>query len=158
MNTMIDRLNKVENTGKVKNVMKAAGLDDGIVDTILEAINEMQDRVTGQTNEKLEALAKIDQVKDLNNEVEVLNRRITFSEGIIQQNEKDKRENNEKFEINRVRIQKIHNEIEILRRANRSALDMSQAASAMARENADSALKLDDLAGLEMTGDGMERI
>lgn len=125
MNTMIDRLNKVENTGKVKNVMKAAGLDDGIVDTILEAINEMQDRVTGQTNEKLEALAKIDQVKDLNNEVEVLNRRITFSEGIIQQNEKDKRENNEKFEINRVRIQKIHNEIEILRRANRSALDMS---------------------------------
>ena len=122
---MIDRLNKVENTGKVKNVMKAAGLDDGIVDTILEAINEMQDRVTGQTNEKLEALAKIDQVKDLNNEVEVLNRRITFSEGIIQQNEKDKRENNEKFEINRVRIQKIHNEIEILRRANRSALDMS---------------------------------
>ena len=35
---------------------------------------------------------------------------------------------------------------------------MSQAASAMARENAESALKLDDLAGLEMTGDGMERI
>ena len=47
MNSMIDRLNKVENTGKVKSVMKAAGLDDGIVDTILEAINEMQDRVTG---------------------------------------------------------------------------------------------------------------
>ena len=81
---MIDRLNKVENTGKVKKVLESSGLDQESINTILEALNDMQDRITQQTNEKLETTVKEESMADLKNEVEVLNRRITFSEGVIQ--------------------------------------------------------------------------
>ena len=42
--------------------------------------------------------------KDLKSELEVLSRRITFSEGLIQENEKFKREIDEKSEVNKKRI------------------------------------------------------
>jgi len=57
---MIDRMNKVENTSKVKGAMEAAGMDTASINLVLEAINDMQDRVTSQTNEKLEKHAKVD--------------------------------------------------------------------------------------------------
>jgi len=117
LNAMVDRVNKIENTGKIKGALAAAGLDANSIAVILEAVNEMQDRVTSQTNDKLESHAKLESVTDLKNESEVLARRITFSEGVIQKNEQIKREYNEKFETNRVRIQKIFNEINVLRRA-----------------------------------------
>ena len=37
-------------------------------------------------------------------------------------------------------------------------MEVSQQAASQARENAESALKLDDLAGIEIGGEGMERI
>ena len=46
LNAMIDRLNKVENTGKVKKVLESSGLDAESIGTILEALNDMQDRIT----------------------------------------------------------------------------------------------------------------
>lgn len=37
---VIDRLNKVENASKVKAKLQSAGLDQGMIDTILEALND----------------------------------------------------------------------------------------------------------------------
>lgn len=42
---MMERVNKLENSGKVKVAMQKAGMDDGMINTILETINDMQDRV-----------------------------------------------------------------------------------------------------------------
>ena len=80
---MIDRLNKVENASKVKAKLTGAGLDQDMIDTILEALNETQERITAQTNEKLAVTGKAADIEELKNEMEVLGRRITFSEGVI---------------------------------------------------------------------------
>lgn len=129
---MIDRLNRVENASKVKAKLQSAGLDQGMIDTILEALNETQERITTQTNEKLAVAGKAADIEELKNEMEVLNRRITFSEGVIQEKEKKEREVNEKLDINRIRMQKLLNEFEVLKRASKSALSMSEKASAAA--------------------------
>lgn len=155
---VIDRLNKVENASKVKAKLQSAGLDQGMIDTILEALNETQERITAQTNEKLATAGKAADIEELKNEMEVLGRRITFSEGVIQEKEKKEREINEKLDINRIRMQKLLNEFEVLKRASKSALSMSEKASAAAAAQAESALKLEDLAGLDVSGDGMERL
>ena len=154
----IDRVNKLENAAKVKAKLQATGMDQGMIDVVLEALNETQDRISTQTAEKLEGVVKENVIEDLKNEMEVLARRLTFSEGVIQENEKDKREIRENVDINRVRFNKIKNELEVLKRASKSALSMSEKASADAAKNAESALKLEDLAGLDVSGDGMERL
>ena len=84
-----------------------------MIDVVLEALNETQDRISTQTAEKLEGVVKGDVVEDLKNEMEVLARRLTFSEGVIQENEKDKREIRENVDINRVRFNKIKNELDM---------------------------------------------
>ena len=129
-----------------------------MIDTILEALNETQERISAQTNEKLAVAGKASDIEELKNEMEVLGRRITFSEGVIQEKEKKEREVNEKLDINRIRMQKLLNEFEVLKRASKSALSMSEKASAAAAAQAESALKLEDLAGLDISGDGMERL
>ena len=58
--------------------------------------------------------------------MEVMSRRIAFAEGVIQENQKIAREYNEKIDINRVRVQKIMNEIEVLKRKSKSALSMAE--------------------------------
>lgn len=147
---MMERVNKLENSGKVRVAMQKAGMDDGMINTILETINDMQDRVVAQTNDKLEQYSRVETTTDIKNELEVLSRRITFSEGAIQDSNKFQREINEKAEINKGRIQKILNEIEVLRRALHSP-ELSQQASR-------NGLKLEDLESLDVSGEGMERI
>ena len=50
---MLDRLNRIENNNRVKAKLAAAGMDQGMIDVVLEALNDMQERVTSQTNDKL---------------------------------------------------------------------------------------------------------
>ena len=38
-------MNKLENTGKVKAAMAKAGMDPGMINTIMDALNDMQDRL-----------------------------------------------------------------------------------------------------------------
>ena len=40
-----DRMNKLENSGKVKAAMAKAGMDPGMINTIMDALNDMQDRL-----------------------------------------------------------------------------------------------------------------
>lgn len=46
-------MNKLENSGKAKAAMKKSGMDDGMINTVMEAINAMQDRLLDQQSEKL---------------------------------------------------------------------------------------------------------
>jgi len=53
VNSTLDRMNKLENSGKAKAAMKKSGMDDGMINTVMEAINAMQDRLLDQQSEKL---------------------------------------------------------------------------------------------------------
>ena len=60
MVSMFDRLNKIENTDKMKHTLQSVGLDDEKMDTILGAINELQDNLTEQFNKKLERYSHVE--------------------------------------------------------------------------------------------------
>ena len=52
---MNDRVNKFDNSSKVRSVLEGTELSDSSIELILSTLNEMQDKISNQVNIKLEA-------------------------------------------------------------------------------------------------------
>ena len=104
----------------MKAALADSALTDNSVDLILKAINDMQDKITSDTDKKLENFVKKPEFNDLDNLVGSMQRRISHNEGIIKGLDEAKAEHSALIEANRKRIARLQADLDALNRGQRA--------------------------------------
>lgn len=76
INDILDRLNKMENNNTMKEALAGGAMADGAVDTILKAINDMQDKINADFDEKLKNYVPMPLFQEADNELKGVSRRV----------------------------------------------------------------------------------
>ena len=100
---MMDKVNKQENTARVRKVLENTELSDESIELILNSINELQERMTDQFNTKLESFVSMDTYEADKGEQKVIERKLATAEENIEKALKSCRENAEMADNNRKR-------------------------------------------------------
>ena len=149
------RVNKMDNTSGLRKVLENTELSDESINLILAAIDDVQDKVNNQTQVKLEAYVSLNVYNEMQGDFKVLDRRLNQNETEIKETQGRVNENDEKIENSRKRIQRLVSDMALLKRNTSSALEQVRADSQQALAEG---VQLDDLANLEISGEGMERM
>ena len=104
INELIDRVNKMDNTSRVRKVLENTELSDESIELILGSINEVQDRLQEQFKTRLEQYVTAKDFKDVQNEQSNLKTRMSANETTCKTLAKDNQENAAMIENSRKRI------------------------------------------------------
>ena len=80
---------------------------DGAVDTILQAINDMQDKINADMDEKLKNYVPMPLFEDAEAEAKAVSRRVAHNEGVMKELQATTEGNIEKIENNRKKISRL---------------------------------------------------
>ena len=152
INELIDRVNKMDNTSRVRKVLENTELSDESIELILGSINEVQDRLQEQFKTRLEQYVTGKDFKDVQNEQNNLKTRMSANETTCKTLAKDNQENAAMIENSRKRIQRLISDFELMKRKTNSALET------YSNQPPADGLKIEDLEDLEISGEGTERI
>ena len=97
-----------------------AGMADSAVETILQAIADMQDKMNAEMDEKLKNYVPMPIYNDTVDEVKVSARRIAYNEGVLKELGLTTEGNAERIENNRKKLNKLQAEVDALKN-NRSS-------------------------------------
>lgn len=82
-------------------------MSDDSISMILKAINDMQDKINGDLDEKLKNYVTQPQFSELENELKACSRRVGYNEGVLKDNVANIEKNGELIDNNRKRIQRL---------------------------------------------------
>ena len=119
----------------------------------MQSIDDLQDRINEQTGTKLKKYVDKDTFQDADVLLQGLLTRVQTSETTLKKQVNLLSEQTQNIDNFRKRLQKFQGDFEMLRRKTASALEMSSAAA-----NKEEGIKMEDLAGLELSGDGAEQM
>lgn len=117
------RLNKIDNTARVRKSLHDTDLSDAAIDAILGCINQMQDSLNEQTSKRLESYTQATDFRDLSNEQDVLLRRVLANEANVAKNGKVVADLEAQLKSSRVRVTKLQQQIDSIKKGTNSALE-----------------------------------
>ena len=82
INELMSKLGKMENNNKMKDVIAGSNMADDSVNLILKAIDDMQEKIKGEVDDKLLNFVPLPTFKDAEAEIKVVNRRAAHSEQV----------------------------------------------------------------------------
>ena len=85
---MTNKVNKFDNTNRVRKVLESTELSDESIELILNTLNEMLDKLDNQVSVKLEAYVSINAMNDMQGEFKVVDRRVAHNESILNEHTK----------------------------------------------------------------------
>ena len=113
----------------MKDALAGGPMADGAVDTILQAINDMQDKINSDFDEKLRNYVPMPLFQDAENEAKAQGRRIAHNESQIKEYGQTMEANIEKIENNRKKLTKLQSDLENLKnQGGRSATNLVEEA------------------------------
>ena len=115
IDALLEKVNKMENNNTMANALAGASMAEDSVELILKAINDMQDKINAETDNKLKEYATASALADLEGENKSNARRIHYNEGILKEAQATAEANMEKIEANRKKIARMQTEIDHLR-------------------------------------------
>lgn len=115
IDSILDRLSKLENNNAMKDALAGAPMADNAVETILQAINDMQDKITADFDEKLKKYVLLPVFQDTEAELKALTRRVGHNEGQLKEQNQTLDGHTEKIETNRKKIAKLQAELDLLK-------------------------------------------
>ena len=84
---ILDRLNKMDNNSKMRDVMSGGAMSDNSVDLILKAIDDMQSKIKSDFDEKLKNFVTIPDFREVADGLNAMNRRVIHNEGLLADSE-----------------------------------------------------------------------
>ena len=112
---LIARLGKMENSNSMAAALADATLTDNSVDLILKAINDMQDKINKDFDDKLGSYVKMPAFDDLSNELKAVNRRVGYNENVIKDMKDVVEQNTERAGNNRKKLTRLQADVDALR-------------------------------------------
>ena len=85
---ILDRLNKMDNNSKMRDVMSGGAMSDNSVDLILKAIDDMQSKIKSDFDEKLKNFVTIPDFREVADGLNAMNRRVIHNEGLLADSER----------------------------------------------------------------------
>ena len=107
INDILDRLNKMENNNAMKDALTGGDMGDNQVDAILKAINDMQDKINADIDEKLKNYVPMPLFLEAEAESKSVSRRVAHNEQTLKQVKETTTENAERIDNNRKKINKL---------------------------------------------------
>ena len=111
----MDKVNKMENGNKMKDALMGGALGDDSVEMILKAINDMQDKISEDMEEKLKNYTPLPLFQESETEMKGISRRVGYNEGVLKELKTATDEYGSKIEGNRKKIQRLQSEIDALK-------------------------------------------
>jgi len=111
----MDKMNKIENGNKMKDALAGAAMADGSVDMILKAIEDMQDKVNSDMDDKLKNYTQLPLHENLEADVKAIGRRVGYNENVMKELSQTTEGNAEKIENSRKKMQRMQSEIDALK-------------------------------------------
>ena len=118
----MSKIGKMENNNKMKDVIAGSNMADDSVNLILKAIDDMQEKIKGEVDDKLENYVPMPTFRDAEAEIKVVNRRAAHSEQVCKEIQTQADANAEKIENNRKRINKLAAELDQTNRRTNSQI------------------------------------
>jgi len=115
INEIFDRLNKMENNNHMKDIIGGGAMSDDSVDMILKAINDMQEKIKGEMDEKLKNYVMQPQLIDLENDMKANSRKIGYNEGVLKDQGQLIERNAEMMDNNRKKLARLQADVDNLR-------------------------------------------
>ena len=112
---LMDKVNKMENGNKMKDALMGGALGDDSVEMILKAINDMQDKISEDMEEKLKNYTPLPLFQESETEMKGISRRVGYNEGVLKELKTTTDEYGSKIEGNRKKIQRLQSEIDALK-------------------------------------------
>ena len=99
----------------MKEALAGGAMADGAVETILKAINDMQDKINADFDEKLKNYVPMPLFQEADTELKGVSRRVSHNENTLKQVNETTTSNAERIENNRKKINKLQGEIDALK-------------------------------------------
>lgn len=84
-----------------------SSISDNSIELILKAINDMQDKIKADFDEKLTNYVQMPDFTDLQNELKTVSRRVGYNEGVLNDLKDITGANSERIETNRKKLARL---------------------------------------------------
>ncbi len=112
---LLARMSKSENQSSMAAALGDASMSDNSVDLILKAINDMQDKINKEVDEKLVNYVQVPTADEILADVKSMNRRVVNNEGELKNLKEQTEANIERAENNRKKLARLQTDVDSLK-------------------------------------------
>lgn len=104
---LLAAISKMENSNKMASALADSSISDNSIELILKAINDMQDKIKADFDEKLTNYVQMPDFTDSQNELKTVSRRVGYNEGVLNDLKDTTGANSERIETNRKKLARL---------------------------------------------------
>ena len=112
---LLARMSKAENQSSMAAALGDASMSDNSVDLILKAINDMQDKINKEVDEKLVNYVQVPTADEILADVKSMNRRVVNNEGELKNIKELSEANTERAENIRKKTARLQTDLDALK-------------------------------------------
>lgn len=112
---LLAAMSKMQNSNKMASALADSSISDNSIELILKAINDMQDKIKADFDEKLTNYVQMPDFSDIQNELKTVSRRVGYNEGVLKDMKDVTDANSERIENNRKKLTRLQADIDALK-------------------------------------------